>query len=308
MIAAVAAVHDPVMVSEAVAALGCRPGGTWVDATVGAGGHAGAILAATAPDGFLVGIDRDEEALAIAGEQLAPFAGRFVLVHGTFGDLAGVLARAGKGEVDGVLVDLGISSLQVDRAERGFSFRADAPLDMRMDRSRGTTALELVRDAGEEELADIIYAFGEERKSRRIARAICRERDRGGELTTARLAAVVAGAAGGGGPRSGRIHPATQTFQALRIAVNRELEELEEILAALPRLLAPGGRACVIAYHSLEDRAVKRAFRAWAHREDRRVPAPFELVTKKPLRPGDDEVARNPRARSARLRAVARAA
>ncbi len=296
--------HEPVMAPEAVEALGCRPGGTWVDATVGAGGHAAAILAASAPDGFLLGVDRDREILAVAAARLGPYAGRFRLAHGNFGDLAAIVAAGVPGGVvDGVLMDLGISSLQVDDPERGFSFRADAPLDMRMDRGEAATALDLVADATEQELADVIFRFGEERASRRIARAICRERDRGVPLTTARLAAVVAAAVGGRGPRAGRIHPATRTFQALRIAVNRELEALEGALAAAPPLLAPGGRLCVIAYHSLEDRAVKRAFQALA-----RAGAGFVIVTKKPLRPGAAEVAANPRARSARLRALARAA
>jgi 16S rRNA (cytosine1402-N4)-methyltransferase len=207
-----------------------------------------------------------------------------------------------------VLIDLGLSSLQLDEAGRGFSFRADAPLDMRMDRSGGETALELVASLDEEELARIIYLYGEEPRSRRIARAIRREHERGGALTTQRLAAAIAAAVGGRGPRAGRIHPATQTFQALRIAVNREIEELDAALAALPGALAPGGRACVIAYHSLEDRAVKQAFRSWSHRGRGEAPAPFALLTKKPARPSADEIRRNPRARSARLRAIARAA
>lgn len=303
-----AAVHEPVMVAEAVSALGCRPGGFWVDATLGAGGHAAAILESTAPDGFLLGIDRDREILKLAGERLAAYAGRFELAHGNFSELGAVLERAGKGPVNGVLLDLGISSLQIDRPERGFSFRADAPLDMRMDRTEGRTALDLVASAREEELARIIFEYGEEHRSRRIARAICLEREHAGALTTQRLAAAIAGAIGAGGPRGGRIHPATRTFQALRIAVNRELEALAEVLAAIPGLLAPGGRACIISYHSLEDRAVKQAFRALAPPGRSRQPAAFELLTKKPQRPGKDELRRNPRARSARLRAIARAA
>ena len=303
-----AEVHDPVMVEEAAAALGCRPGGLWVDATVGAGGHAAAILARTAPDGFLLGIDRDREILEIAARRLATHAGRFALVHGTFGRLGEIVSGAGRGPADGVLVDLGISSLQLDEPGRGFSFRADAPLDMRMDRSGGETALDLVAAADEEELARIIYEYGEEPQSRRIARAIRRERERGGALTTQRLAGAIAAAVGGRGPRGGRIHPATRTFQALRIAVNRELEELASALAALPGILAPRGRACVIAYHSLEDRAVKQAFRAWSRRGRGEGPAPFALLTKKPARPSAAELRRNPRARSARLRAIARAA
>ena len=304
----VAAVHEPVMVAEVVQALGCRPGGFWVDATLGAGGHAAAILERTSPDGFVLGIDRDTEILGLAATRLAIYAGRFELVHGNFGDLSAILARAGRGPVDGVLVDLGLSSLQLDLAERGFSFRADAPLDMRMDRGEPGTALDLVATASEEELANIIYEYGEERKSRRIARAICRERERGGALTTQRLADAVAGAVGGRGPRGGHIHPATLTFQALRIAVNGELEALAAMLAALPAVLAPGGRAVVIAYHSLEDRAVKQAFRALAPIARTREPRPFTLLTRKPERPGAEELQRNPRSRSARLRAIARAA
>jgi 16S rRNA (cytosine1402-N4)-methyltransferase len=304
----VAEVHDPVMVAEVVEALGCRSGGFWVDATVGAGGHAEAILERTSPGGRLLGIDRDREILDIAAARLAAYAGRFELVHGNFGEIGRILERSGKGPADGVLIDLGLSSLQLDLPERGFSFRADAPLDMRMDRGGGRTALDLVAAAGEEELARIIFAFGEEPKSRRIARAICRERERGGALTTQRLADVVAGAVGGRGPRRGRIHPATRTFQALRIAVNAELEALEAALAALPAALAPGGRACVISYHSLEDRAVKRAFRALGQRGPDGAPAAFLVLTKKPERPGEDELRGNPRARSARLRALARAA
>jgi 16S rRNA (cytosine1402-N4)-methyltransferase len=303
-----AAVHEPAMVAEAVNALGCRPGGFWVDATLGAGGHAAAILERTAPDGFLLGIDRDTEILGLAQARLAPYEGRFMLVHGNFSDVSAILARAARGLADGLLIDLGLSSLQLDVPERGFSFRSDAPLDMRMDRGVPGTALDLVSTASEEELADIIYAYGEERKSRRIARAIVRERGRGGALTTQRLAEAVAGAVGGRGPRGGHIHPATLTFQALRIAVNGELEALAAVLAALPAILAPGGRACVIAYHSLEDRAVKQAFRALAPIGRTKEPPAFTLLTKKPERPGDEELQRNPRARSARLRAIARAA
>ena len=303
-----AEVHDPVMIAEVVNALGCHPGGFWVDATVGAGGHAAAILERISPGGWLLGIDRDREILDIAAARLAAYAGRFELVHGNFADLGGILEQTGRGPADGILIDLGLSSLQLDLPERGFSFRADAPLDMRMDRGGGRTALDLVATVGEEELARMIFEFGEEPKSRRIARAICRERERGGALTTRRLAEAVASAVGGRGPRRGRIHPATRTFQALRIAVNAELEALDAALAALPSALAPGGRACVISYHSLEDRAVKRAFRTLGRRGPDGEPAAFVVLTKKPERPGEDELRRNARARSARLRALARAA
>ncbi len=303
-----AAVHEPVMVAEVVSALACRPGGFWVDATLGAGGHAAALLERSSPGGFVLGIDRDAEILDLAATRLAPYVGRFKLVHGNFGNLSAILASAALGLVDGLLIDLGLSSLQLDLPERGFSFRADAPLDMRMDRGESGTALDLVATASEEQLARIIYEYGEERRSRRIARAICRERERGGTLTTLRLADAVAGSVGGRGPRGGHIHPATLTFQALRIAVNGELEALAAVLAALPDILAPGGRACVIAYHSLEDRAVKRAFRALAPLGRSARPPLFTLLTRKPERPGAEELERNPRARSARLRAIARAA
>jgi 16S rRNA (cytosine1402-N4)-methyltransferase len=303
-----AAVHEPVMVAEVVSALGCRPGGFWVDATLGAGGHAAAILERTSPDGFVLGIDRDTEILGLAATRLADYAGRFELVHGNFGAVEAILTSAARGPADGLLIDLGLSSLQLDLPERGFSFRSDAPLDMRMDRSESGTALDLVATASEEELANIIFEYGEERKSRRIARAICRERASGGALTTQRLANAIAGAVGGRGPRGGHIHPATLTFQALRIAVNGELEALAAVLAALPAILAPGGRACVIAYHSLEDRAVKQAFRALAPLGRALEPRAFTLLTRKPERPGAEELQRNPRSRSARLRAISRAA
>lgn len=302
------AVHEPVMVDEVVRALGCHPGGFWVDATLGAGGHAAAMLARSSPDGFVLGIDRDTEILDLAATRLAAYAGRFELVHGNFGDLGAILARAARGLADGLLIDLGLSSLQLDLPERGFSFRSDAPLDMRMDRGQQGTAGDLVDTASEEELANIIYQYGEERKSRRIARAICREREKGGLMTTQRLANAVAGAVGSRGPRGGHIHPATLTFQALRIAVNDELAALAAVLAALPAIVAPGGRACVIAYHSLEDRAVKQAFRALAPIARAVAPPAFTLLTKKPVRPGAEELQRNPRSRSARLRAIARAA
>ncbi|MHB8835572.1 MAG: 16S rRNA (cytosine(1402)-N(4))-methyltransferase RsmH [Candidatus Methylomirabilia bacterium] len=303
-----AAVHEPVMVAEVVRALDCRPGGFWVDATLGAGGHAAAILERSSPDGFVLGIDRDTEILEVAATRLAAYAGRFELVHGNFGELKAVLASGARGSADGLLIDLGLSSLQLDLPERGFSFRSDAPLDMRMDRGEAGTALDLVATASEEELANIIYEYGEERKSRRIARAICREREKGGVMTTQRLANAVAGSVGSRGPRGGHIHPATLTFQALRIAVNGELEALAAVLADLPAVLAPGGRACVIAYHSLEDRAVKQAFRALAPIGRTSSPRAFTLLTKKPERPGAEELQRNPRSRSARLRAIARAA
>jgi 16S rRNA (cytosine1402-N4)-methyltransferase len=282
------------MLGEALEALAVRPGGLWVDGTVGLGGHAAAILRATAPGGRLVGLDRDGETLARASRRLAEFEGRVRLEQRDFREMPEALAGE---RSDGILLDLGISSAQLDDPERGFSFQAEGPLDMRLDRSRGETAADVVNRTRERELADLVYEYGEEPASRRIARAIVREREREPIRTTTRLAEIVRRAA----PHSRRpgLHPATRTFQALRIRVNRELEGLAEALAAAAGCLAPGGRLVVIAFHSLEDRAVKTAFREAAGRG-------FRLLTRKPLRPGQAELRLNPRARSARLRALAR--
>ena len=292
------------MVMEVVAHLDCGPGKTFVDATVGGGGHAAAILEASSPDGTLVGIDRDGDILAVAEKALAKYRGRFELVHANFKDLATVLARLGEGPVDGLLLDLGISSWQVDTPERGFSFRAEAPLDMRMDRGEEMTAARLIRELPEEKLAEVIWKFGEERRSRVIARAIKRAVTEKRMFTTTALAQVVKEAVGGRTPRGRRrLHPATRTFQALRIAVNGEMDSLEGVLRQLPAAVAPGGRCCCLAYHSLEDRLVKNAFRDLAGRGmEKRIPV-VEVLTKKPLVPAEDEVRANPRSRSARLRA-----
>ncbi len=286
--------HTSVLLAEALELLAVRPGGLWVDGTVGLGGHAEAILRASAPDGRLLGLDRDGETLERAGERLAEFAGRARLEQADYRELP---QRLGDERADGILLDLGISSAQLDDPERGFSFQADGPLDMRMDRSRGESAEEVVNRTREAALADIIYAFGEEPAARRIARAIVFERERERIRSTGRLAEIVRRAA----PRSRRpgLHPATRTFQALRIRVNRELEGLEDALERAAACLAPGGRLVVIAFHSLEDRAVKQAFRSLAAKG-------FRPLTRKPLRPGDEETRRNPRSRSARLRAIAR--
>jgi len=285
-----------VLLAETLELLAVRPGGLWVDGTVGLGGHAAAILRASAPDGRLLGFDRDSETLERARAALQPFAERVRLQHADFRELPRRLA----GEApDGILLDLGVSSVQLDDPERGFSFQAEGPLDMRLDRSESTTADELVNRLSERALADLIYAYGEEPASRRIARAIVRERMREPIRSTTRLADVVRRAAG----RSRRpgLHPATRTFQALRIRVNRELDGLAEAIAGAAGTLAPRGRLVVIAFHSLEDRAVKESFRAL-------VPRGFRALTRKPLRPGEEETLRNPRARSARLRALAREA
>jgi 16S rRNA (cytosine1402-N4)-methyltransferase len=286
--------HVPVLLAEVLELLAVRPGGLWVDGTVGLGGHAEALLRASAPDGRLRGFDRDSETLERARTRLAPFGDRVRLEHADYRALSERLA----GEAaDGILLDLGVSSLQLDDAERGFSFQREGPLDMRMDRSERGGARDIVNRMRERELADLIHEYGEEPFSRRIARAIVRARERAPLETTTELAEVVRRAA----PRSRRpgFHPATRTFQALRIRVNRELEGLEDALARAAACLAPRGRMAVIAFHSLEDRAAKQAFRALE-------PQGFRVLTKKPLRPGEPETRDNPRARSARLRALLR--
>jgi 16S rRNA (cytosine1402-N4)-methyltransferase len=277
--------HDPVMVREVTGLLGDR--GTVVDMTLGAGGHAAALLASGVDR--VIGVDRDPQALRLAGARLADFGDRVRFVEATFSE---VDAEAVGMAVDGVLFDLGVSSMQLDRADRGFGYRVDGPLDMRMG-LEGPTAADLVNGLPEGELADLIYEFGEERRSRRVANAIVRNRP---IATTDQLARVVAGALG---KRPGGPHPARRTFQALRIAVNRELEELAASLPQAVELLGPGGRVVVIAYHSLEDRIVK-----FGLRDDPRL----RVLTKKPVRPSEAEVARNVRARSALLRAAERVA
>jgi 16S rRNA (cytosine1402-N4)-methyltransferase len=288
------AAHASVLLRESLELLAVRPGGLWVDGTVGLGGHAEAILRATAPDGRLLGTDRDAETLERARARLEPFGERARLVQSDFREVPRHLAGA---PADGILLDLGVSSAQLDDPGRGFSFQVEGPLDMRLDRTARTTAEDLVNGLCERDLADLIYEYGEEPASRRIARAIVREREREPIRTTTRLAAVVRGAA----RRSRRpgLHPATRTFQALRIRTNRELDGLAEALSELAGCLRPGGRLAVIAFHSLEDRPVKQTFRA-LHGHGYR-----ELV-RKPVRPGDEETRANPRARSARLRAIAR--
>jgi len=300
------AAHVPVMVAEVVEWLRPRPGAFLVDATVGLGGHAAALVAA-APDIELLGLDRDPAALAIARERLRSAGPAIVLRHAHFGDLPTVLRELGSDGADGVLVDLGVSSLQLDDASRGFSFQATGPLDMRMDPTGGPTAAEVVNAWPERDLARLIADHGEEPAARRVARAIVRARPL---ATTADLAWVVSRVVGGGRPG---LHPATRTFQAIRIAVNDELGALDRLLAEGWRLLRPRGRLAVLAYHSLEDRRVKDAFRRWA--ADCPCPprtplcvcgwsAKVRVLTRRPIRPSPEEVARNPRARSARLRVV----
>jgi 16S rRNA (cytosine1402-N4)-methyltransferase len=292
--------HAPVLTAEVLQYLRPERGGVFVDCTVGLGGHSRALLEAGATR--VVGFDRDLQALAAARETLAPWADRVELVHADYRELDEVLDRHGIRLVDGALADLGVSSLQLDAPGRGFSFQRDEPLDMRMDTTSGDTAADLVARSTERDLADAIYAYGEERFSRRIARAIVEARRAEPIATTGGLAAIVRRAL----PRRGyvRIDPATRTFQALRIWVNQELDGLDRFIVAAAQRLRIGARLVVISFHSLEDRIVKHTLRALQQSRD----AGVRVLTKKPVVPGDDEVRRNPRARSAKLRAAERMA
>ncbi|HJQ34264.1 MAG TPA: 16S rRNA (cytosine(1402)-N(4))-methyltransferase RsmH [Pyrinomonadaceae bacterium] len=306
--------HRPVLLFEALNLLAPERGGLFVDATLGLGGHSEAILEAS-PDTRVLGIDRDREALRLASERLGRFGTRFRAVHANFREISRILDEAGESGPAGILADLGVSSLQFDTPERGFSFRYDAPLDMRMDATGDEeTAAELLERLPEEEIARVIYEYGEERKSRRIARWIVERRERGEPLkTTGELAELVARAVGH--KRGDRVHPATRTFQALRIAVNGELEGLDEFVETAVDLLQTGGRLAVISFHSLEDRVVKRALRRLSGycECDRRVPVctcgarrAVEILTRRPVVPSEREVEENPRARSAKLRACSK--
>jgi len=306
--------HVPVLSKEAIDFLAVRRGGTYIDATVGLGGHSYEIAKRLGAPGHLIGLDKDPKALEIARRRLvvgrSSFAGgegserpatddqkaewpKITLLHRSFAEIAKGLEP---GSIDGLLADLGLSSLQLDDAARGFSFQAEGPLDMRMDPTSERTAEQVVNHLDERQLADVIYEFGEERRSRRIARAICRSRP---IRTTAQLAGVISAAARP--MKAERIHPATRTFQALRIFVNRELDDLKALLAAAPQILRPGGRIGVISFHSLEDRIVKDAFREGANQYKY-----YRILTKKPVTASDEEVDRNPRARSAKLRVAER--
>jgi 16S rRNA (cytosine1402-N4)-methyltransferase len=286
--------HTTVLLEPTVDFVLPRSGGIYVDCTLGGGGHTEHLLERSAPEGRVIGIDRDPRALEAASERLARFGARFTPVHDDFGAIKRVLASLSIPRVDGVIADVGVSSPQLDDASRGFSFMNEGPLDMRMDTTRGETVLELIERLDANELADVIYELGEERKSRRIARSIREAFEAGSLETTSDLASAVRRAMGG--PR-GKIDPATRTFQALRIAVNRELAELSSLVQAAGDVLVDDGIVAIIAFHSLEDRIVKRAFR-----DDVRLVA----CTKKPVIADDDEAKRNPRARSAKLRAARR--
>jgi 16S rRNA (cytosine1402-N4)-methyltransferase len=286
------------MTREALAFLQPENGGVFVDCTVGMGGHALAMLQAGATR--VIGLDRDPAALAMAAQTLNAYRDRVELVHSDYRAVASVLDARGIERVDGALADMGMSSYQLDAEGRGFSFQREDPLDMRMDTTTGPTAADLLKDASESEIADVLFRFGEERFSRRIARSIVHARESAPLETTQQLATAVRRAV----PRRGftRIDPATRTFQAVRIWVNRELESIDEFLAAISRRLKTGARLVIIAFHSLEDRIVKHTLRALAHRDDPRV----RVLTKKPVTPGTEELHSNPRARSAKLRAAER--
>jgi len=293
--------HIPVMSEEVILLLVRGTNRTYLDCTVGYSGHAEKILEASGSNSRLIGFDRDEVAIAASREKLARFGGRVLLFHGHFVDLKQHLTLSGISQVDGILFDLGVSSPQLEEPARGFSFQEDGPLDMRMDQSMSGTAAELVNRWPEAQLADTIFQFGEERFSRRIARAIVCARQRHLLATTKELVSVIEGAVPSN-YRHGRLHCATRTFQALRIAVNQELDCLEPALRDAVDVLSPGGRLCVISFHSLEDRIVKHTLRTLSSTDD----PTLVVLTKKPQVPSREESGRNPRSRSAKLRAAQR--
>jgi 16S rRNA (cytosine1402-N4)-methyltransferase len=311
--------HIPVMLEEMLQYLQPQPGGCYIDGTVGGGGHTAAILERTAPNGRVLGIDTDAQALARVRERLSSQveSGRLLLVHGNFADLERIVAEVGFGPTRGVLLDLGFSSDQMENPQRGFSFSMEGPLDMRLDQSHTTTAADLVNTLEEQELADLFWRYGEERHSRAIARRIVQERAKHKITSTTQLATIVSSVIPRKPGRAGAIHPATRVFQALRIAVNGELERLEQVLPQILHILlntsGGGGRMVIIAFHSLEDRIVKEFMRREA--TDCLCPpglpicvcghkAQLRLLTHKPVIPTEQEIERNPRARSARLRAA----
>ncbi len=291
--------HIPVMVNEVVAALQCKDHGWYIDGTLGLGGYARKILEVSSPAGMVLGCDVDPEAIEIARENLREFGGRLRVVRGSYADVPGHLRRLGRVNCDGVCVDIGISSLQIDTDARGFSFQREGPLDMRMNPDISKTAADLVNTTGVEELAKWFWEYGEERFSRRIAAAIVGERSRKPFSTTTGLADCVKGAVPESA-RFGRIHPATRVFQALRIKVNDELGELEKFLRVAPECVDDGSRVVVVSYHSLEDRLVKQSWKQWAETKQ------FKIITKRPLVPSSGEVEENPRARSAKMRVLER--
>lgn len=304
--------HVPVLLEAVLQLLACTPAGVYVDGTAGGGGYAEAILRASAPDGVVLALDWDAEAIERVRTRLSCYQSRLFLERASFAELPALLDRLQLGPVDGIVIDLGVSSFQLDDSQRGFSFMHEGPLDMRMDKSLSVTAADLVNTLEERELANLIFRLGEEKRSRRIAHAIVSQRKAKTFSTTAELAELIARVV----PHtrdSRRIHPATRTFQALRLAVNQELEALQRFLNNVLGVLKTGGRLCVVAFHSLEDRLVKKTFRNWARScrcSSTVLPCTCEggplvrLLTKHPLRPDAAELARNPRARSGRLRAI----
>jgi 16S rRNA (cytosine1402-N4)-methyltransferase len=288
--------HVPVLLQEAIDFLAIRRGGTYIDATLGLGGHSSEIASRLGPQGRLIGLDKDPRALELARKRLAGISGQpaITLLHSSFAEIGSLVPKA---SADGILADLGVSSLQFGDPARGFSFQAEGPLDMRMDPQGERTADQVVNRMREEDLANVIYEFGEERRSRRIARAIVRARP---ITSTAHLAQVISAALRSMKHDSARIHPATRTFQAIRIFVNRELDDLKALLQAAPQVLKPAGRLVIISFHSLEDRIVKDAIREGA------AQGIYRILTKKPVEAGREEIAGNPRSRSAKLRAAER--
>jgi 16S rRNA (cytosine1402-N4)-methyltransferase len=304
------AIHSPVLLKEVMQLLAPKRGGLFIDCTLGLGGHSEAMLEAS-PEVKVIGIDRDAQAIELASKRLEKFKDRFRAVKANFHEVAQVIENKEHGNINGILVDLGVSSLQLDRSDRGFSFRHDAPLDMRMDQSSGETVADLLNDLSEEEIARIIFEYGEEKRSRRIARWIVEKREAGEPIkTTLELSSLVARAVG---HRKGEhVHPATRTFQALRIAVNKELDNLDQFIEVAIDLLKSGGRFAAISFHSLEDRIIKRTLRRLSGQCEcgPRVPvcicgarSVVEILTRRPVTPAENELDQNPRARSAKLRA-----
>jgi 16S rRNA (cytosine1402-N4)-methyltransferase len=307
--------HTPIMLEEVVGFLEPSPGKVYLDGTIGTGGHAEALLARSDPTGRVVGIDADAESIEIARGRLAAYGDRILLVHGRYEEAREILARHGLSKVHGVLLDLGISRFQLETAERGFSFSREGPLDMRMDRTLGIPASRFLESLPEDRMAFLFRTYGEERWARRIAREIARRREERGDIATTRELVETVLRALPPQARRARIHPATRVFLALRIAVNRELDSLEAFLADLPDLLVKGARCCILSFHSLEDRIVKQRFRMWEQastcpgqpREDPGMKGPlFRRIRRKVIRPQEDEILRNPLARSARLRVAER--
>lgn len=302
--------HRPVMVKEVLTGFGCRMGTKkiYVDCTVGLGGHAQAILEASGPDVKVIGIDRDQEALKLSEERLGTSSNRLILLKGSFQEVLQIMTELGYREADGFLFDLGVSSYQLENAERGFSFKKPGPLDMRMDRDSGESAADLIHRLNQSELKTLIQKFGEERWADRISKGIIRVRSEKGRIVRTEELEQIIWAAVPKRFKYGRIHPATRTFQALRMVVNKEMEQIAAGLAAAISLLSIGGRIVVISFHSLEDRSVKQIFKQWSQKKERSAEKRFVNLYKKPLRASPEELAQNRRARSAKLRVLERVA